>query len=1335
VLQVPPPLESPSIPPTPVELPPLPPTPEEPPLPPTPEDLSGYYAPQFVPQNRNFETPNQQGIYQSTLDQLRAERESAFAQGTPGDIDEAVAAANEALSSFEKNASKYDAAAERVGDATTRDFGRAEKALESFSDSAKKGLGQLIGHRNVDRLSESLGDLATQGRPVEAFFDRLGKTSQVASGGLRFLLENAGNLIKGFVGFYVLDQAGEQLFRFGKAAFDTTQQLNRYRNTLGFVLGDQARGSKEFEFARQEADRLSIPLKVAAEGYTQIVGALKGTRQEGGKAREIFSGLAQTIKAYNLTQEQASSLTTQVGQAFRKQRLQAEEAIIIAESGIPIYQLLQETLGIGAGELADRFQKGEVSADDLGDALVRLKDQTSGAIGDPAINSINAFGNQFTKVKDQIGQGISPAVAQFFKFLGDTLTFLQETMDGLVPVFKFLADAINVVLIPAKFLVDVFGFYLGLVGKIIPPTVLLRAVLVALGSAITVALIPATLAWSTALLALAANTLPALIGVVSAFVLANPALVAAIGAIAVAAAVAKPAVEGLSSALDGVNLKANEAATEFNSEYQNALSRLQKGIPLTKAEMDKLKQGFQENVRSGKDSAEVAETLVRNLERLQFQAENAAGAQKALNQEIEESSKAFEKQSTEIESNLLDRQVAIAEAEATAAARGQLDADRYNADRLEAEQESTADLVGLYEDRANAIRTQLSRISGLGTLGLSDTEIQQQKETREKLEAELLQVEQKGKQARIQAAQKTTAEITGELTRAAANTAEGISNSYEAEGREISRGLSRVQASVQQSLNAREIDATQAAANLAEIDTHRINAEIARERSKIEALAKLPKSTDEEVIAQRAEATATANDRIDQLQLERLRADAAFIKAQDDILALDLGKLEKELSQANEAIEQSQAQRLIDEENLASRLTLNEQQRGDRALSIERERLAEQYLLNQRYIEELRKLPPPNDPEAQEAQQAKIRDAVKRTSDLTLELLRNEAQQNDRLKERIQERLNTQIDLAEQATDAELELLGAFERTLQRQQSLAQQGFDLSQSRLNLAQTELDIQIEQEKDEGKRNRLIQERSELQRQGLLEQQQLARENLDVELRQAEIAARRQKFEAEITSLKARQSQIQAEIELQDAHRSGDADRIESARVLLALTEAQVASAKLLATEAEDGLEDERDRAGSAIETLLNNQESERLRFQFDAQKNIGKPDEAVSDFGKNNNDFAGEVAPSIAKSRDSITELLRGLQPVRLFAGDRAEQSIAAQIGDRLVKPLEAAAAYQQQTVQQSKDLVDLSKRLLSQLQLANGGLNTIADRKPVTVVQNTARQIGSGVGQLAGLNI
>jgi hypothetical protein len=180
---------------------------------------------------------------------------------------------------------------------------------------------------------------------------------------------------------------------------------------------------------------------------------------------------------------------------------------------------------------------------------------------------------------------------------------------------------------------------------------------------------------------------------------------------------------------------------------------------------------------------------------------------------------------------------------------------------------------------------------------------------------------------------------------------------------------------------------------------------------------------------------------------------------------------------------------------------------------------------------------------------------------------------------------------------------------------------------------------------------------------------------------------------------------------------------------------VASAKLLATEAEDELEDERDRAGSAIETLLNNQESERLRFQFDAQKNIGKPDEAVSDFGKNNNDFAGEVAPSIAKSRDSITELLRGLQPVRLFAGDRAEQSIAAQIGDRLVKPLEAAAAYQQQTVQQSKDLVDLSKRLLSQLQLANGGLNTIADRKPVTVVQNTARQIGSGVGQLAGLNI
>lgn len=1012
--------------------------------------------------------------------------------------------------------------------------------------------------RNFAKSAEEASGL---GRRLSEANERLGVTSRALNllgGGLRFALSHAKGLVVGFIAFQVLDQIVPQLIEFGKAAFHTAANLDALQTSLSFVSGSASAGAEQMAFVRQEADRLNLPLQASAKGYTQLAAATQNTTLEGQKTQEMFSALVQAGRVYNLTQDEMNGLLLASSQIMSKGSVAAEELRgQIAERLPGAYNKFADALGISTEELSKRLQLGQVSTEDFYKFTQKLAADTASGV-DAANSSAQAatarLGNEFTKLQESIGRAATPAVIAVMNGLGVALGLVAAAGDNVVQFFNIIgtllggiAKLVGPVVVPALQLLGEMFDNVTFNGKAA------EYVLKAIATLIAIKLIPVVYGLAVQALPLLISSLGLLVNTIGAVLFTMAPLLPVIAAVAAAIALTEPATKAAVFAWHGLSeeqIKAGETIDQFGKQFDAAMGKLQRGIPLTTEEMGQLSEGLNQSVKSGYDSAQGAERLANQLRVLQQQAQRAAAEQERLNKIISISERAYKNSAAALESQLLEEKAKIAERQA----QGRLDSDAARRQELQAEQNHAQQMLDLLKDRRKEIEDQLGGFDLIRRNGqiLSDEQVKQNQARQAAIQKEMQRLhsrrelteedlkQQKSLQEELNSLQgqkslsddqlekekKLQEELRDNAKEQGQARVDIAKRSIEQANQAILDAESERQVQIQNLLNARVINEDDANLRVLASDRQRILEQIAQEgqtsklrlelakneQSQQDALAQIRVKQIEEAETKRQIAIqqlanrqvitqeeanlktlASDKQRIrDQMQNERLTA------AEREKLNLELLRNEQAQLEAHEAIkskeiEYAEVNRQIEIQRLTNNRTLTEEQANLEILRSDEQRIRDQLQNERLYTNERARL--------------------------TLELLKNEQAQQEALREAVTRRLDEQVLAAQNAAESQKIALNAVSSILEQQNKLLEARKGLMSSFSNLRQGEFDIAAKLTEDEEERKKLEEAAAIDRLNSLRAAHRLEQQILEVKLLQEEAQRRTALVQNQAETLKA------------------------------------------------------------------------------------------------------------------------------------------------------------------------------------------------------------------------
>lgn len=146
------------------------------------------------------------------------------------------------------------------------------------------------------------------------------------------------------------------------------------------------------------ANELGVEIEKVGPGFNQLANATKGTALAGQKTDEIFRAMLSTSRALGQSGDETARSLTAVAQIAAKGKYSDEEAIQLAEAGIPANKILQAELGVTAEQFAEMKREG-ISAEV---ALSALSSAMSKQFGGKAAELAKGPAASFARLKNSI---------------------------------------------------------------------------------------------------------------------------------------------------------------------------------------------------------------------------------------------------------------------------------------------------------------------------------------------------------------------------------------------------------------------------------------------------------------------------------------------------------------------------------------------------------------------------------------------------------------------------------------------------------------------------------------------------------------------------------------------------------------------------------------------------------------------------------------------------------------------------------------------------------------------------------------------------------------------
>ncbi len=184
--------------------------------------------------------------------------------------------------------------------------------------------------------------------------------------------------------------------------------MQRIERGFRAATGTIEQGRREFDFVRQESDRLGLSLEGAATQYTKLTAAAKGTALQGAEARRIFTAVSEASRVLGLSAEQTQGALTAIEQIISKGKVSAEELRGQLGERLPgAFQIAARAMGVTTAELDEMLRKGEVTAEQM---LPRLADELRNTFGsevESAANDAQAAFNRFSTAVFELRRAIA----------------------------------------------------------------------------------------------------------------------------------------------------------------------------------------------------------------------------------------------------------------------------------------------------------------------------------------------------------------------------------------------------------------------------------------------------------------------------------------------------------------------------------------------------------------------------------------------------------------------------------------------------------------------------------------------------------------------------------------------------------------------------------------------------------------------------------------------------------------------------------------------------------------------------------------------------------------
>lgn len=214
-------------------------------------------------------------------------------------------------------------------------------------------------------------------------------------------------------------------------AIKSAMDMEALSSKLKYATGSAEGAAQALKFTSDMANRLGIDSRAAADGFSGIAAAAKGTVLEGQKARDIFESIATASRVVGLTSDQMGGALLAVQQMMSKGVVSAEEFRGQLGERLPgATRIAAEALGVTEAQFAKMLETGQIVASDFLPKFSAAMLQAFGPDSQTAAQSTAAqFAILVNNARDlavAIGTVLLPAVNLIAGALGDAARWAAE---------------------------------------------------------------------------------------------------------------------------------------------------------------------------------------------------------------------------------------------------------------------------------------------------------------------------------------------------------------------------------------------------------------------------------------------------------------------------------------------------------------------------------------------------------------------------------------------------------------------------------------------------------------------------------------------------------------------------------------------------------------------------------------------------------------------------------------------------------------------------------------------------------------------------------------------
>lgn len=241
---------------------------------------------------------------------------------------------------------------------------------------------------------------------------------------------------------------------------EVTIKFEQLETAIKFTAGSSEAGAKRLKFIRDESNRLKIDIETATRSFKGLAAAARGTALEK-ETEKIFSSVAQASRVFGLTAEQTDGALLAISQIISKGTVQAEELRGQLGERLPgAFQIAARSMNVTTAELGKLLETGQVTSDEfLPKFIAQLEKETRPGLAQSLRTvsaAITGVQNEFKLLQLEIGKRSQGTSTAALNALAKALELVRENLHIILPVVKTTASLLAIALVPAAMMLGKF---------------------------------------------------------------------------------------------------------------------------------------------------------------------------------------------------------------------------------------------------------------------------------------------------------------------------------------------------------------------------------------------------------------------------------------------------------------------------------------------------------------------------------------------------------------------------------------------------------------------------------------------------------------------------------------------------------------------------------------------------------------------------------------------------------------------------------------------------------------------------------------------------------------